>query len=185
MRAALIALALALALASCAPVADDEPLLDEHSEAVTYEAFSCYNEQGTNCRYPRSSYSWTRFYTTIPTTMWGHGEGGEGHSDFNVLNYAGYRYIGSGDSVRWTVAFQAGSPCNTYGNCKFFICIEEGTAWPRCAESYSRTGATSEFQNDPWPPQLTKRFRLYYQVLNGSVPTSTTEEYISVDHTPL
>lgn len=157
---------------------DDGVEVSEQTQAVTTEPFWGYDEWSQGFAMWRQNDCLFRV-TASHTTTFGsqYGEAGEDSSWFNVQNRHVNRALAvqpASGALNWVVQFPSGSPCNTVGRCTFFICIVEGTAWPRCVSSGDRRGATQEFDGDPWPAFGWKKFQMYYQAANGpGFPTTT------------
>jgi hypothetical protein len=160
------------------------------SEKSSSEPFSCHDEWNYWCGpVNRTSQAWSRYDASHPTTITGYGDPGEGTSNFYVWNGWPAKTISrpsdpTAGSVQWTLAFQAGSPCNTPGMCTYYICIDQGIPWPRCVQTSWQSGATSEWSGESWAVNTNKRFAFAYWALGGAVPTSTTVETLYVWTSP-
>lgn len=196
MKRALLLAALAALVYSCAPSTeemDEDPSVEEQEQPVTTETFGCHDKYGNWCGpVNRTDNRWAVFQATPGTHVQAYGDApNEGVDDFWIYS-ARSLYItrnantGSTDAVQWNIAFPAGSTCNTWGNCRYYVCAAEGFAWNHCYESMGKSGATSSFNGTYIPGGAWLRWQLVVWIVAGpNVGTDISSSWLYLWHTPL
>lgn len=155
---------------------------------ASIEPFVCTDENGGNCRRPRSSWTTTDIRPSQKHTIWGIGDNnGYAYARYRVRNQRSQTYWfeshPSTGSFGWWFEYPPGSACNdgTYNpqNCKWDICLLEAGF---CITTHVLRGSTFAFHSQSWSPYETMTFEVFHTAYGGPIPMTATFEQILLLH---